>query len=509
MKQNEIIDFFVNFLATPALLMGIFGMIGSIVQKKHSSEVFISTIKTMIGYLVLAGGASLLVSSLTGFDLTVRELFGVSPVIPNNDGIGGLVQGSLGVIGTLSSIVMIMSMIGNIIIARLTNLKYIYLSGHVLFYISICVVVTSVMVGLDPNSDGWIIITIGSLIVSMYMVISPAICQKFMISITSTNDVAMGHTSGLNYCISGYIGLAISILSKNKIKKCDDIKVSKKFAFIRNRSVLITATMTLIYAIVFFTGWGVLGKKWYVDNNIIENSNSMIIIVLIKSLTFAAGMEVILFGVRTILSELIPAFKGISEKVVPGAKPALDCPIVFPYSQNAVFIGFFGSIFGGLLMFGLSILISGTTTITSIIIPGTISIFFTGATAGVFGDTKGGRLGAIIAGFVDGFLVTLIPYLFILANLLPKEILAISATWGDSDFCIGLFIGFWKYINLGFDIKWAIFATSIFAWVLLITFGSIIQFKKNKKSKIEVEKNKQINKIDKKEVKDEKVENGK
>gem|GEM_PF-5150795 len=36
--------------------------------------------------------------------------------------------------------------------------------------------------------------------------------------------------------------------------------------------------------------------------------------MIIRAFTFAAGMEVVLFGVRTVLGELLPAFKGISDK---------------------------------------------------------------------------------------------------------------------------------------------------------------------------------------------------
>jgi len=58
-----------------------------------------------------------------------------------------------------------------------------------------------------------------------------------------------------------------------------------------------------------------------------------------QGLQFGVAVAVILFGVRTILGELVPAFQGIAAKIVPGAIPALDCPIVFPYAQNAVLIG--------------------------------------------------------------------------------------------------------------------------------------------------------------------------
>src|SRR5690625_6794843 len=62
-----------------------------------------------------------------------------------------------------------------------------------------------------------------------------------------------------------------------------------------------------------------------------------------QGLQFGIAVAVILFGVRTILGELVPAFQGIAAKVHPGAIPALDAPVVFPSAQNAVLIGFLSS----------------------------------------------------------------------------------------------------------------------------------------------------------------------
>ncbi|MDR8470002.1 PTS ascorbate transporter subunit IIC, partial [Acinetobacter baumannii] len=65
-----------------------------------------------------------------------------------------------------------------------------------------------------------------------------------------------------------------------------------------------------------------------------------------QSMQFVAGVFVLYSGVRLLLNELVPAFRGIAMRLVPNAKPALDCPVLFPYAPNAVIVGFLATTVG-------------------------------------------------------------------------------------------------------------------------------------------------------------------
>ena len=123
---------------------------------------------------------------------------------------------------------------------------------------------------------------------------------------------------------------------------------------------------------------------------------------------FVVGVYVLMAGVRLLLGEIVPAFRGISMKLVPNSKPALDAPVLFPYAPNAVIIGFLTTTVGTVVaMFVLPL--AGF----AVIVPGMLTNFFAGGTAGIFGNAVGGRRGAIIGGLVHGFFITLLPALLV------------------------------------------------------------------------------------------------
>ena len=61
---DRLLNLFLSIVGTPAILVSLLALCGLLLQKKKLSETISGTIKTMIGFLVLTGGAGILQSAL-------------------------------------------------------------------------------------------------------------------------------------------------------------------------------------------------------------------------------------------------------------------------------------------------------------------------------------------------------------------------------------------------------------------------------------------------------------
>ena len=409
--------FILDIVSTPAILVALIAIIGLVLQKKTLPDIMKGGIKTFVGFLVVSGGAGIILDSLNPFGKMFEQAFNLSGVVPNNEAI---VAVALTQYGSSTAMIMFAGMIFNILIARFTKFKYIFLTGHHTLYMACMIAVILTVAGFTSVP----LILLGGLALGLIMSISPAFVQKYMVLLTGNDKVALGHFSALGYWLSGFVGGLVG----DRSKSTEDIHFPKSLAFLRDSTVSITISMTIIYVIVaLFAG------STYIETEL-SNGTSSLVYALQLAGQFAAGVFVILAGVRLILGEIVPAFKGISERLVPNSKPALDCPIVYPYAPNAVLIGFISSFVGGLVSMVIMIF-----TGSVVILPGVVPHFFCGATAGVIGNASGGVRGATIGAFCQGVLISFLPvFLMPVLGGLGFE----GSTFSDADFGLsGIILG--------------------------------------------------------------------
>ncbi|EGQ9521092.1 PTS ascorbate transporter subunit IIC [Vibrio parahaemolyticus] len=413
----EFFSFLMNdVLSEPAVLVGLIALIGLIAQKKPVTECIKGTVKTILGFIVLGAGAGLVVSSLGDFATIFQHAFGITGVVPNNEAIVSIAQEAF---GKEMAMIMFFGMLVNILIARFTPWKFIFLTGHHTLFMSMMVAAILASSGMK----GVPLIALGSVVVGSVMVFFPAIAHKYMKQVTGSDDVAIGHFSTLSYVLAGFIGSKFG----NKEHSTEEMNVPKSLLFLRDTPVAISFTMGIIFMVTCLFAGGDFVRE-------VSGGQHWSMFALMQSITFAGGVYVILQGVRMVIAEIVPAFKGISDKLVPNAKPALDCPVVFPYAPNAVLVGFLSSFAAGLVgMFLLYVM--GLT----VIIPGVVPHFFVGAAAGVFGNATGGRRGAILGAFAQGLLITFLP-VFLMPVL--GDLGFANTTFSDADFgAVGILLG--------------------------------------------------------------------
>lgn len=380
----------VNFITTyifnqPFILLSLVAMLGLILQKKKVQDVIAGSLKTGIGYLILSQGTSLLAGIVLPIATILNKMFNIEAV---TTGIG--TDAFSAQWGSVIAIIMVLGFIVNLILARFTKMKYVYLTVHQTYYITL--VYLALVVEIAPAASKTLLLIIGGLLLGLYCTVSPALVQPFMRKVTGTNDLAYGHTTSSGVIIGALVG---KLFSKKSDETSEDLHIPACLNFLKDITVSTAIVMTLLYVI----GVAVVGPAWVEEN--VSGGTAAFLYAITQGVSFGVGITIVLTGVSMMIAEITEAFKGISEKVVPNAIPALDCPVVFNFAPTAVMIGFLsclGTVIICVVLFGAV----GLYALT----PPVITCFFGGGPAGVFGNSTGGWRGAILAGVVAGLMLS-------------------------------------------------------------------------------------------------------
>lgn len=331
--------------------------------------------------------------SLSYFGTIFNEGFGLNgmnSVVASIEAINGQAMGELGLGGEIA-ISLAGIFVVNIILARVTPFKYIFLTGQALLWESTLCIVFAWFVGLR----GVPLILVSSIVGGAFATLMPAFAQPVVRKITGGDDIALGH-----FCTFGYMFTAlIAKLVGDETKSCEELKLPKSVEFLQDTYLSVMVVMVPFYLIVA----AVAGPAASAE---LCGGTNFMVYAFLQAMQFVVGLYVLLAGVRLLLAEIVPAFQGISQKLVPNAKPALDCPVLFPYAPNSVIMGFIFTTVGSLIGMGITAI---PALGVPLVIPGVMSNFFAGGTAGIFANRLGGRRGVIVGCIAHGIFIMLLP----------------------------------------------------------------------------------------------------
>jgi PTS system ascorbate-specific IIC component len=388
----EFINFIVGLVTLPAFVLGLIALVGLLIQKRSAGEVLSGTIKTVLGLLIISVGIGALINAL----IPIQKMFEVG--IPSGDfetfvtfdeAVVSAVQNTnIGQIGAAIAWTMLFGYIIHILLARFTPFHYIYLTGHMIWIHAGAFAILFFSFGLPL----WAVVVLASLVDGVYMTLMPALAQPVMRKITGNDEIAFGHGQTLLNMLGAWVGKLIG----DPEDSAEKMQFSDKFNFFRDVAISISLVMlvvTLIASILAVVQIGIAGFQ-----TDISGGQNWLIFSILQALGFTAGVLVLLQGVRMLIGEIVPAFKGIAEKVIPGAKPALDCPVIYPFAPNSLIIGLISGTIGQVVGMVVLALIRWPVPL-----PSMIAAFFASGAGAIFGNATGGRRGAWAGGFLWGF----------------------------------------------------------------------------------------------------------
>ncbi|HAT4246467.1 TPA: PTS ascorbate transporter subunit IIC [Clostridium perfringens] len=414
--MKEILDFCVSFFRNPALFMGLVVAIGLILQRKPIDAILKGIFKGIIGMVILLKGVDIVVSSITPLANAFSGLFNTQ----SNSTLGDF-NVFLGQYGSYVGLILLCGFVINIIIARYTRFKTIYLTGNILFWYPMLFLA----VGIENNISGLKLFIFTLIMYILVITIFPYILRKHVKYVTGNDSFTIGHTASI-YCLLGsYIGKLVG----QKDKNIENLNLPKSLSFFRDTNITAAIVMFIVYIIVGLF----IGKE---SRLAIYGSEPLITYSLIQGITFAAGMIILLTGVRMILGEIIPSFKGIADKLAKGSIPALDIPMIFPYGPNALLIGF---IIALITSIGTLFLLGASGVLTFALIPLVVACYFDVAPGAIFANARGGWPAAIITSALGGIILMVLAAISL--NLVSGTVGNFIQTYGGNEFSIWVIIG--------------------------------------------------------------------
>lgn len=388
--MKSIINFIIfQILDQAPIFLGIIALVGLAVQKKKFSETFDGVIKTITGLIILTLGANAIVNSISPVMGLLNNVIHVKGVMPMNEAAFGVAMLKIANEAVLTFIIGFVIHVVLVYLIPWKNFKNVYLTAHMMLYLSIFL---DLSLGDVLKLQGTALIVVASVLAALYWTFTPAIPRilgkKFF-----GEDFTLGHAQQFGTLIGSLVG---KLFGKAEENDADKIKLPGGLYLFQDVTLALAVIMPILYIVIgLIVGQGQVGS--------LAKSQNWIIWLILQAIWFTAGVAVMLVGVRMFLNSIIPAFKGISEKIIPNSVAALDCPVYYPYSSSGAMMGFLGSIPAAIIV--TLILIASKSSI--VVFPSPVILFFDGCTVGVFGNKYGGWKGAFFGGFVSSFIAHL------------------------------------------------------------------------------------------------------
>lgn len=393
---------FANIMAEPAIFIGLIVLIGYALLRKPWYDCFSGFIKATVGFFIMQAGAGGLVNSFRPIMVGLKDRFELQAAVIDPYFGFNAVNAAFAKMGWTTSLIMVallVAFVWNIILValhRITKIRTLFITGHIMVQ-QATTGLWLIFIGVPFMQNNIYGVVACGLLVGTYWAVFSNLTVESTQELTDNAGFAVGHQQMLGVWITDKVAGKIG----NKEKSVEHLELPG-FLQIFNDNVVATSTLMLFF---FGAILVVLGPEYLAKNKFFNPASGELFIKYIFKTTiqFAVYLYILSAGVRMFVAEMTESFKGISDKVLKGSLPAIDCAAVYGFDAAGGNSILFGFLFGAIGQFVAVIaLIAFHSPV--LIIPGFVPVFFDNATLGVFANKKGGFRGLAIICFCSGLI---------------------------------------------------------------------------------------------------------
>ena len=408
--------FYANIFTKPQYFVGLIVLVGYLLLGRKWYDALAGFIKAVVGYMILNVAAGGLVSNFRPVLAALGDRFGLQAAVIDPYFGQAAAEAALKSAGHATGLtvqVLLVAFLTNLVLVifrKLTKVRTVFITGHIMVQQSATATwLMALALGDNVNQLQFVILL--GIVLGVYWAVAANLTVEATQELTEGGGFAIGHQQMFGVWLVDK--LAPKFSGKND-KKIEDLELPGFLSIFKESIVATSILMVVFFGAILL----VLGKDYLVSVNgqeltvaaskfkmsTLKETDDFFFYILQTALTFTVYVQILQLGVRLFVAELSEAFQGISNKLLPGSMPAVDCAAVYGFgSPNAVTVGFLFGVLGQIVaILGLIVFKSPVLIIT-----GFVPVFFDNATFAVYANHKGGLRAASILTFLSGVIQVL------------------------------------------------------------------------------------------------------
>ncbi len=391
-----------NIITQPAYFIGVIVLLGYVLLKKPWYDVLAGTIKAIVGYFILQVGSGGLVNNFRPILVGLKDRFNldamvIDPYFGQNAVTAGVEEVFAKTFGQVMLLVLFAFIINILLVAlkKYTKFRSIFTTGHVQVQQASTAFWLILFAFQGRALTDTTTLIIMAVLLGLYWAVGTNLMVEPTQELTDGAGFSIAHQQMFGTKLFSWISEKMAKSSKKESRKLEDITFPGFLSIFNENMVATSLLMTLFFGTILV----ILGKDYLVSANFLGANKSFFFYIITTSLNFAVYLAILQLGVRTFVAELSQSFHGISQRLLPGAVPGVDCAVAYGFgSPNAVTLGFLFGALGQFLAIGTLILLKSPV----LVIAGFVPVFFDNATIAVYANNKGGIKAAMLWPFVAG-----------------------------------------------------------------------------------------------------------